>query len=117
MADDTTKFAKFIAEKKLNAKRLLAVSLSLEGLTPDDRKIKLVKRQAKAGDTPPPAPAEGEKKDAVKPRSGRGVTPRALEAAMTGGPLSGPTKHRILRAVNALLEQKKAEKIDLRQLF
>jgi hypothetical protein len=45
------------------------------------------------------------------------VTGRALDAALTGGQISGPTKHRILRAINHLLEQKKHDKIDLRALF
>jgi hypothetical protein len=45
------------------------------------------------------------------------VTHRALEAALQGGELSGPTKTRILRAVNYLLEKKKQEKVDLRAIF
>ena len=107
-----TKFATFLAAKKLNKNRLLAASHSLETLTRDDRKLKLEKRQAKKGE-----PKEGDKKPEGKPRSGRAVTERAFTAAMTGGALSGPTKQRILRAVNHLLEQKKQEKVDLKTLF
>ena len=40
-----------------------------------------------------------------------------MHAALFGKTISGPTKSRIVRAVNALLEAKKAEKIDLRALF
>ena len=112
---DTNKLKSFLDSNKLNAKRLLAVSHKLETLTRDDRKIKLGKRKGKGDD------AAGEKKEggekAAKPRSGRPVTPRALEAALGGGTISGPTKQRILRAVNYLLEQKKKDKVELKTLF
>src|SRR4051794_28673818 len=98
MAD--SKLNTFLTQNKFNPKRLLAVSHNLETLTREDRRVKLEKRQAKSGD----APAEGAaKKDLPKPRSGRAITPRALEDAMKGGKISGPTKQRILRAVNYLL--------------
>jgi hypothetical protein len=112
MADDN-KLKSFLDSNKLNSKRLLAVSHKLETLTRDDRKIKLAKKQAKGGE----APAEGEKKETGKPRSGRPVTERALRSAMSGGEISGPTKQRILRAVNYLLEQKKKDKVELKTLF
>ncbi|MBS2017851.1 MAG: hypothetical protein JST00_33545 [Deltaproteobacteria bacterium] len=110
---DTSKLSTFLDSNKLNPKRLIAVSHDLETLRREDRDIKLKKRQAKGGE----APAEGEKKDLGKPRSGRPVTTRALDTALKGGAVSGPTKQRILRAVNYLLEQKKKDKVDLRQLF
>ncbi len=112
MAD--TKFAQFIAAKKLDKRRILAVSWQLERLQPEDRAIRLNKRRAKgaAGEGGENAP-----KETRKPRTGRPVTQRAIDAAVKGGQLSGPTKTRILRAVNYLLEQKKQEKIDLRALF
>ena len=105
-----SKLAQFLSTKKLHADRLLAVSHKLETLTIEDRRSKLERKRNKAAEG-------GEKKEVAKPRSGRPVTPRALAAAMTGGTLSGPTKQRILRAVNHLLEQKKAEKVDLKTLF
>ncbi len=40
-----------------------------------------------------------------------------MTAALAGAPVSGPTKTRILRAVNHLLEQKKQDKVDLKALF
>ena len=79
----------------------------------EDRTIRLAKRRGKAA-------GDGENKadkETRKPRSGRPVTGRALQAAVKGEQLSGPTKQRILRAVNHLLEQKKQDKIDLRALF
>ena len=110
---DATKLSQFLTSKKIDSRRLLNASHKLESLTLEDRKIKLAKRAGRKleGDA---AKAE---KETRKPRTGRAVTPRALAAALTGGTLSGPTKTRILRAVNYLLEQKKQEKIDLKTLF
>ncbi len=107
-----TKFAQFIAAKKLDPRRIMAASDAIEKLQPDDRIIKLNKRRARGAEA-----AEGAAKETRKPRSGRPVTPRAFAAALSGGKVSGPTKTRLLSAVNRLLEQKKQEKVDLRQLF
>jgi hypothetical protein len=109
---DKTKLATFLTSKKIDPRRLIAASHRLEMLTNEDRKIKLNRRRAKGGDGGEAAP-----KEERKPRSGRGVTRRALDTALEGGSVSGPTKNRILRAINHLLEQKKAEKVDLRALF
>jgi tRNA pseudouridine-54 N-methylase len=109
MAD--TKFSAFLTSKKLDARRIMIASHELETLTPEDRAIRLAKRRARK--------AEGGDKNAEtrKPRSGRPVTNRAIEAAMTGKTVSGPTKTRILRAVNHVLAAKKQEAVDLRALF
>ena len=107
-----SKFAAFIAAKKLDPRRILIASQKLEANRPEDRAIRLAKRLAKASEG-----GEGAPKETRKPRSGRPVTDRALQAAMKGGDISGPTKTRILRAVNHLLEQKKQEAIDLRAIF
>jgi hypothetical protein len=112
MADTKSKFAQFIASKKLDVRRILAASQKLERLLPEDRAIRLNKRRAKAGEGGEDAP-----KETRKAKSGRPVTDRAMQAALTGGSVSGPTKTRILKAVNHLLEQKKQEKVDLRLLF
>src|SRR4051812_7003738 len=98
---DTNKLATFLQTNKLNAKRLLAVSHRLETPQRADRTIKLGQRQGKKAAEAGTA-ADGEKKEIVKPRSGRPVTPRALETALAGKAVSGPTKHRILRAINFL---------------
>lgn len=108
---DTNKLTSFLNTNKINAKRLVAVSHKLETLQPADRALKLAKRQAKGEGGGDKAKPEG------KPRSGRPITPRAIDAALKGGTVSGPTKQRILRAVNYVLEQKKKDKVDLRQLF
>jgi hypothetical protein len=112
MAESKSKFAQFIASKKLDPRRIVAASYRLERLLPEDRLIKLNKRRAKAGDGGDNAP-----KETRKPRTGRPVTQRAMAAALSGGSVSGPTKTRILRAVNHLLEQKKQDKVDLKVLF
>jgi hypothetical protein len=112
MAD--TKFAAFVADQKLDTRRILAVSQRLERLQPEDRIIRLNKMKARKA-----AKEGGDNavKETRKPRSGRPVTHRALQAALEGGELSGATKTRILRAVNHLLEQKKKEKVEIRALF
>jgi hypothetical protein len=107
-----TKFATFLKDKKVDPRRIMTVSHKLESLKAEDRSIRLTKRTARNTEGDKKGPAETR-----KPRSGRPVTPRAIEAAMTGKTVSGPTKNRILRAVNALLEQKKGEKIELKALF
>lgn len=109
---DSSKFAQFLTSKKIDGRRVLATSRKLEGLQPEDRAIKLNKRLAKKSEGGDNAP-----KETRKPRSGRPVTQRALDAALKGGTISGPTKTRILRAVNHLLEQKKQEKVELKALF
>jgi hypothetical protein len=112
MADSKSKFAQFTQAKKLDLRRIIAASRRLERLLPEDRLIKLNKRRAKAGEGGENAP-----KETRKPRSGRPVTERAIQAAVAGKEVSGPTKTRILHAVNYLLEQKKQDKVDLRALF
>ncbi len=111
MAD--TKLGTFLSTNKLNKDRVLAVSHKLETLQKSDRDLKLARRKAK-GEGADDAAKEAAK---AKPRSGRAVTPRALDSALAGKPISGPTKQRILRAVNYLLEQKKKDKVDLKTLF
>ncbi len=111
---DTNKLATFLESNKFNTQRLLAVSHKLETLQRADRAIKLGKRQGKkAAD----AGTEGGVKETGKPRSGRPVSPLALATALAGKTVSGPTKQRILRAVNYLLEQKKKDKVEIRTLF
>lgn len=106
-----SKFADFLKDKKIDARRLVAASHGLERLRREDRKIRLLKATAKKSE---------DKKDAgpsAKPRSGRPITPRALAAALSGGTLSGPQKTRFLRAVNRVLEQKKQAVVELKALF
>lgn len=108
-----TKFAQFLNDNKIDPRRILAVSKRLERLQPEDRKLKAEKKKGK-GES---ASAEGEKKEPQKPRSGRPVTPRLIEAASIGKPVAGPAKTRLLRAVNRILEQKKKAPVELKTVF
>jgi hypothetical protein len=106
-----SKFAQLLSAKKIDPRRLLVVSAKLERLTREDRTIKLAKRRAKGGD------GEKAEKETRKPHTGRPITQRSLDAALSGKPLSGPVKTRFLRAINHVLEQKKQEKVELKAVF
>ncbi len=106
-------FEEFLKAKSIDPRRILAASQKIEKLRPEDRSIRLKKRIARKSEDAAKKKEEGLK----KPRSGRPVTPRAMAALMTGKSVSGPTKTRILRAVNHILEQKKQEKVDFKAIF
>jgi hypothetical protein len=107
------KFAQFLQDNKIDPRRLIVASRQLERLRPEDRKAKLAKRQAKGGKV-----AEGEEAKAPqKPRSGRPVTPRLLATVTAGKTVTGPSKTRLLRAVNRVLEQKKKSAVELKAIF
>jgi hypothetical protein len=110
-----SKFQQFLDDNKLDARRVRIASHQVEKLTVEDRKIRLARRQAKAGE----GKAEGAAAElaAKKPRSGKPVTERLLREARAGKKLPGAAKTRLLRAVNRLLEQKKKSPVDLRALF
>ncbi|WP_157906999.1 MULTISPECIES: hypothetical protein [Sorangium] len=109
-----TKIEDFLKEKKIDPRRIIAASVKIERLQPEDRAIRLTKRLARGSED---AAKKKEAASAKKPRSGRPVTDRTLNAALQGKPISGPAKTRVLRAVNRLLEQKKQEKVELSALF
>lgn len=108
-----SKLQTFLTENKIDQRRLLAVSHGIESLRPADRAIRLVKKQG--------AKAEGELKEkaknAGKTRSGRAINVVSLNKIYTGKPVTGPTRSRVLRAVNAILEARKADKVELTALF
>jgi hypothetical protein len=106
-----SKLETFLGEKKIDPRRILAASHDLERLRPEDRRIRLTQRQARKSE-------DGKKPEGLgKPRSGKPVTEIGLSRALAGTPVSGPTKTRILRAVNRILEQKKQEAVTLTALF
>jgi hypothetical protein len=105
-----SKLAEFLKSHKIDSRRLRFASRELEKLRPEDRALRLKKRQAKAADA-------GKGEAGPKPRSGRPVTAPLLDRALTGKTVGGPEKTRILKAVNRVLEQKKKEPVDLRALF
>ena len=108
-----SKFADVIKTHKLDTRRIIATSSKLEKLRPEDRTIRLAKAKAKKSEEKKEAGGEAPK----KPRSGRPITQRAIEAALAGKAISGPQKTRMLRAVNHLLEKKKAPALELKALF
>ncbi len=109
--ESATKFATFLKDKKVDPRRVLAASHKLESLKHEDRVIRLAKRKGRgAEDKKGPA-------DTRVSRSGRPVTQRSIDAALAGKPVSGPAKTRLLNALNAVLEAKKLEKVDLRAIF
>ena len=108
-----SKFQDFLKTNKIDSRRIPAASTSLEKLRPEDRALKLKKRNSKKAEG---GAAEGAEKP-PKPRSGRPVTAQLLSKALEGKPVPGPGKTRLLRAVNRILEQKKKDPVDLRTLF
>lgn len=107
----STKFADFLKENKIDPRRVQVASKQLETLRPEDRKLKLERAKAKGDD------GDEKKSSLPKPRTGRPVTPRLLQAATGGGTVSGPAKQRLLRAVNRILEQRKKDPVALNALF
>lgn len=109
-----TKIEDFLKEKKIDPRRLVVASFELERFRREDRSIKLAKRVARKSED---ATKKKEGLAAKKPRTGRPLTDRALSAALTGKTLSGPSKSRILRALNHVLGQKKQEPVELVTIF
>ena len=105
-----SKLAEFLKTHKIDPRRVRVVSRDLEKLRPEDRAVKLKRRQSKAADA-------GKGEAGPKPRSGRPVTAPLLDRALTGKAVGGPEKTRILKAVNRVLEQKKKEPVDIRKVF
>lgn len=109
----SSKFATALREAKINPARVISKSHELESLRPEDRAIRAAKKSAIGKDDEAAKIARTK-----KPRSGRPVTDRVVTAAILGDKgISGPARHRLLRAVNAVLVQKKLAETDLRTLF
>ena len=109
-----SKLEQFLTSKKIDRRQLLVVSKDLEQLRPEDRAIKLAKKQGKGAK----AEEGGEaKKESRKPRSGRPLTTTTLQKIYAGKDVTGPTKTRVLRAVNAILTRKKQGEAKLEELF
>ncbi|MFO0645191.1 MAG: hypothetical protein U0326_03060 [Polyangiales bacterium] len=107
-----SKFAGYLKENKIDPARVVYASQQIEKFTPEDRSIKLAKRQSR-----------GKEDDAAKaartkkPRSGRPVTTQLVTRAIKGEALTGPQKTRILRAVGRVAEQKKLGEVVITNLF
>ncbi len=110
----SSRFSEFLNQEKIDPRRLLVASRLIERLRPEDRRIKLQKRQSKSADG---ADTDKAKAPQPKPRSGRPVSTRLLALASAGGTLSGSQKSRLVRALNRILEQKKRDAVDVRKVF
>jgi hypothetical protein len=111
----SSRFSEYLSNEKIDPRRLLVASRQLERLRPEDRQARLKARLGKKAEA---ASGTEEKKEAgPKRRSGRPVTPRLLQAAQSGGTLSGAQKTRLLRALNHVLVQKKKDPAELRKVF
>jgi hypothetical protein len=107
-----SKLGDYLKTNKIDTRRVLSTSRSLEQRTRDDRKLVAEKALMKAG--------KKEKDEAVlakKPRSGRALTAPMMSRAIAGKDVPGPVKTRIVRAVNSLLSAKKKAEIKIHDLF
>ena len=106
-----SKLNDYLKQQNIDPRRVLIASRDLEALRPEDRVTRLAKKRARGGD-------EAAKEAAgKKPRSGRPVSGPTLARALAGDAMSGAAKTRVLRAVNAVLAQKKKGEATLRDLF
>ena len=106
-----SKFKDYLGKKKVDPRRILVASKKLEALRPEDRAIRLARHQARKGDE------KAKEAAATKPRSGRAVSQPTLDRALRGDKLSSATRARVLRAVNAVLAQKKKGEASAADLF
>lgn len=107
-----SKLGEYLKKNKIDSRRVVGASRGLERQTAEDRKLVAKKAAIKAG--------KAEKDEAItkaKPRSGRRVTQPAMDRAVAGTTVSGPTKTRIVRAVNAILVARKKPEATFRDLF
>lgn len=110
--ENMTKLNDFLTTNKINPKRVVLASKAIESRQADD--VDLIKKKKAMKD------GKLEKDPVVqktKMRSGRPVTEPTLTKAMGGRLINGPSKTRIVRAVNAVLVQKKKTEIGFRDLF
>lgn len=107
-----SKFAGYLKEHKIDPARVVYASEQIEKLTPEDRAIKLAKRQSRGKEDDAAKAARSK-----KPRTGRPVTTQLVARALKGEGLTGPQKSRILRAVGRIAEQKKLGDVALTNLF
>ena len=110
-----SKFSQYLADNKIDPRRIIAASKEIEALRPEDRRAKAAKRSAAASDKPAAA-ADGAAKPA-KPRSGRPVNAVLLRRLEAGGKVSGPAKQRLVRALNHILAGRKKDAVEVRALF
>ncbi len=98
-----SKLKEYLAKEKIDTRQLMATSKRIEKMTAADRKVRLARKKVAGG-----KPTDAEKETAqMKRRSGRKLSAPALQRALAGEKLSKGAKKRVVRAVNAVLAQKK----------
>lgn len=106
-----SKLADYLKKQKIDPRRVLIASRHVEALRPEDRAVRLARVLARGGD-------EGAKELAQKPcRAGRPVTRPLLARSLKGETVSRGARKRLLRAVNAILTQKKKPEASVADLF
>jgi hypothetical protein len=98
-----SKLSDYLKKHKIDARRVVSASKELEALRPEDRVIRLARKEA--------ATDESKKELAAKKRrSGRSLSRPTMNKAVAGGKLTRKARARVRRAVNAVLSHKsKAE--------
>jgi hypothetical protein len=106
-----SKLSDYLKKHKVDARRLLPASKKLEGLQPEDRKIRLARIMAKGGDE------KAKELAGKRRRSGRALSQPTLQRALAGTPLTRRARGRIVRAVNAVLAHKTKTEAKATDLF
>jgi hypothetical protein len=108
-----SKFSDYLKKETIDPRRVIAASKKLEALQPADRTIRLTRRMIRKSED-----AKDKEKKTEKPaHTGRPVRQPTMAYALTGKPVSGAAKTRILRAVNSILKEKKKSEAALKDLF
>ena len=94
-----SKLSDYLKKNKIDARRVKSASRALEQLQPEDRVVRLARKQA--------ATDESKKELAAKKRrSGRTLSQPTLDRALAGGALTRKSRARVVRAVNVVLALK-----------
>ncbi len=108
-----SRLSDFLSAQRVDPRRLLVASKKLESATTEDLVIRLAKQRVKRN-----AASDTEKELAKKKgRSGKPVTKRMLDQALSGAPLTRRGKARVARAVNRVLVQKKKDTVAVSDIF
>jgi hypothetical protein len=94
-----SKIGDYLKKHKIDPRRVIAASKELEALRPEDRAIRLARKEA--------ATDESKKELAAKKRrSGRALSLPAMNRALAGEKLTRKGRARVVRAVNKVLSHK-----------
>lgn len=103
----------FIEGKAITPQAIAITSRRIEAFEAKDWTLRDA-RAAKRRNEPEKKYAEA---NLAKPKSGRGIALKVVEAAVAGKPVTRKSRTKILAAVNALLAAKKQAAADMKVLF